>query len=162
MLSPGQYGPLSSTHIPLPLLRPPRETLIALLNVPTTARLHTPTPMHLTIRNRHASRSAVISVSLDPQASDGFVVAGLRNGRMPLVLPGGEERVTWNVIPIECGYVKVPGVRVVDHRRGSGGEEGAAAAVGEGREGEVVKVVDVRFEGRRGEGEGLHTILVLP
>jgi trafficking protein particle complex subunit 11 len=122
--------------------------------------------MHLTIRNRHPSRSAVISVSLDPQPTDGFVVAGLRSGRLPLVLPGGEERVTWNVIPIECGYVRVPRVRVVDHRRGSGGEGGGASAgaAGEGQgqgQGEAVRVVDVRFEGRKGE-EGGHTILVLP
>lgn len=113
-------GPSSSTHIPLPLLRPPRETLVALLSAPATAKLHTPAPMHLTVRNHHASRSAVISVSLDPQPSDGFVVAGLRSGRLPLVLPGGEERVAWNVVPVECGYVPVPRVRVVDQR---GGEE---------------------------------------
>lgn len=148
VLSSGKYGPRSSTHIPLPLLRPPRDALVALLNVPTIAKLHTPTPMHLMVRNRHTSRLAVISVSLDPQASDGFVVAGLRSGRLPLVLPGGEERVTWNVIPIECGYVKVPRVRVMDHR--SGGE------------GEVVRVVDVRFEGWKGREEEEHTILVLP
>ena len=80
----------------------------------------------------------MISVALDPQPSDGFVVAGLRSGRVPLVLPGAEARVTWNVIPIECGYVKVPRVRVVDHRAGVRSEEGA---VGEGvREGEAVKV----------------------
>jgi len=65
------------------------------------------------------------------------------------VLPGAEARVTWNVIPIECGYVKVPRVRVLDHRTGVRGEEDA---VGESaREGEALKVVDVRFErwGRR-------------
>ncbi|KAH0829099.1 Gryzun, putative trafficking through golgi-domain-containing protein [Lanmaoa asiatica] len=165
MPSPGHYGPRSSTHIPLPPLRPPRETLVALLSVPATAKLHTPIPMHLTVRNRHASRSAVISVSLDPQPSDGFVVAGLRSGRLPLVLPGAEERVTWNVIPIECGYVKVPRVRVMDHRRGDDVHDAVGERDGDG---EVVRVVDVRFEGwreeRSEEGSQLdaHTILVLP
>ncbi|KAI9568859.1 Gryzun, putative trafficking through golgi-domain-containing protein [Boletus coccyginus] len=164
ILSPGHHGPRSSTHIPLPLLRPPRDMLIALLTVPATAKLHTPIPIHLTVRNRHGSRSAVVSVALDPQPSDGFVVAGLRSGRLPLVLPGAEERVTWNVIPIECGYVKVPRVRVVDHRRSDAGEEGAAGER-EG-EGQAMRVVDVRFERWRGEGEGgqadVGTILVLP
>ena len=163
ILSHGKYEPSSSTSIPLPLLRPPRDSLVALLSVPATAKLHTPIPIHLTVRNRHGSRSAVISVALDPQPSDGFVVAGLRNGRLPLVLPGAEVRVTWNVVPIECGYVKVPRVRVVDHRGALGSQEGAAGER-EG-EGEVIKVVDVRFE-RWGREEGdqieTGTILVLP
>ena len=78
------------------------------------------------------------------------------------MLPGAEERVTWNVIPIECGYVKVPRVRVMDHRR-SDVEEGAAGE----REGEghAVRLVDVRFERWRGEEGGqadVGTILVLP
>ena len=100
----------------------------------------------------------MISVSLDLQPTEGFVVAGLRHGRLPLVLAGGgEERVRWHVIPIECGYVKVPRVRVMDHRRGEGEGQGQG-------EGEVVRVVDVRFErwGGEGEGEVEHTILVLP
>ncbi|KAF8119758.1 Gryzun, putative trafficking through golgi-domain-containing protein [Boletus edulis] len=165
ILSPGHHGPRSSTYISLPLFRPPRETLIALLSVPATAKLHTPNPIHLTVRNRRGSRSAVISVALDLQPSDGFVVAGLKSGRLPLVLPGTEARVTWNVIPIECGYVKVPRVKVMDHRRGGGGEEGAAGE--KDGEGEVVRVVDVRFEQLRWEGEGpgegdVGTILVLP
>ena len=102
----------------------------------------------------------MISVALDPQPSDGFVAAGLQNERLPLVLPGVQARVTWNVIPIECEYVKVPHVRVVDHRGASGSQAGA---VGEGEgEGEVVMVVDVRFElwGRE-EGDQMGTILVL-
>ncbi|KAF8119406.1 Gryzun, putative trafficking through golgi-domain-containing protein [Boletus edulis] len=164
ILSPGHHGPRSSTYISLPLFRPPRETLVALLSVPATAKLHTPNPIHLTVRNRRGSRSAVISVALDLQPSDGFVVAGLKSGRLPLVLPGTEARVTWNVIPIECGYVKVPRVKVMDHRRGGGGEEGTAGE--KDGEGEVVRVVDVRFEQLRWEGEGgegdVGTILVLP
>ncbi|KAF8549955.1 hypothetical protein OG21DRAFT_1420431 [Imleria badia] len=164
ILSPGHHGPRSSTHIPLPLLCPPRESLVALLRVPATAKLHIPVPIHLTVRNRHASRSAVISVTLDPQPSDAFVVAGLRSGRLPLVLPGAEESVTWNVIPVECGYVKVSRVRVMDHRRGEGEKEGAAGE--KEQEGEVVRVVDVRYEQWREDGEGgqvdMSTILVLP
>lgn len=102
-------------------------------------------------------------MSLDPQPTEGFVVAGLRNGRLPLVLAGGEEKVRWHVVPIECGYVKVPRVRVMDHRRGEGKGEGQGQ---EEAQGEAVRVVDVRFErwGGKGEGEGEvdHTILVVP
>lgn len=106
----------------------------------------------------------MISVTLDPQPSDGFVVAGLRSGRLPLVLPGAEERVTWNVIPIECGYVKVPRVKVMDHRRGEGGALGASGE--KEQEGEAVRVVDVRYEQWGEEGQerqgDMGTILVLP
>jgi len=79
-------------------------------------------------------------------------------------IPGVEERLTWNVIPIECGYVRMPRVRVVDHRRSEKGEEGAA---GERQgEGQAVRVMDARFE-RRGEGgirgqTDVGTILELP
>jgi len=86
---------------------------------------------------------------------------------LPLLLPGAEERVTWNLIPIECGYINVPRVRVVDHRGISGTVDGATGErEGEGG-GELVRVVDVRFEQSRGVGEEIGrvdvgTILVLP
>ncbi|KIJ68187.1 hypothetical protein HYDPIDRAFT_36690 [Hydnomerulius pinastri MD-312] len=39
----GEFGPQSETsRFPLPYLRPPRDGLIALPNVPSTAKLHTP------------------------------------------------------------------------------------------------------------------------
>ena len=132
--------------------------------MPATARLHEPAPIELTVRNRHAARSAVVSVTLDPQPNDGFVVAGLRQGRLPLVLAGAEERMRWHVVPIECGYVRVPRVRVWDHRReGAGAEEGQGQGQGQGEgQGEVVRVVDVRFERWGKERDAEHTILVLP
>ena len=82
-----------------------------------------PIPIHLTVHNRHGSQSAVISATPDPQPPDGFAVAGLRNRRLLLVLPGAEERVIWNVNPIE-----VPHTRAVDHWRG---EVGTPSAAGE-------------------------------
>ncbi|KAF8841726.1 hypothetical protein BDN67DRAFT_927820 [Paxillus ammoniavirescens] len=150
IISPGKYGPRSETRFPLPPLRPPRDGLIALLTVPTTAKLHTPIPMHLTVRNRKTTHSAVVTVSLDPQPPDGFVVAGLRSSRLPLILPGAEEKLTWNLIPIECGLVRVPSIKVLDHRSvpaGTGDGVGASAEV----EGEAVKVIDVRFDRRKVE-----------
>jgi hypothetical protein len=106
--------------------------------------------MHLTVRNRKTTHSAVVTVSLDPQPLDGFVVAGLRSSRLPLILPGAEEKLTWNLIPIECGLVRVPSIKVLDHRSvpaGTGDGAGASAEI----EGEAVKVIDVRFDRRKVE-----------
>jgi len=47
ILSPGYHPLRSSAHSPLPLLRNPREILIALLTGPLTVKLHTPIPIHL-------------------------------------------------------------------------------------------------------------------
>ena len=88
----------------------------------------------------------VVQVEFDP--ADGFVVAGLRGGRLPLLLPGGEEVLTWNLVPIECGYVKIPKIQVMDRRPAAGA--GADAAEGEG---EAVPVVDIRWDGRSEDGQ---------
>jgi hypothetical protein len=132
--------------------------------------------MSLKIRNLHPSRSANVTVQLEPDLSDAFVVSGLRSGRVPILLPGGEEELIWRLIPVECGYAKVPKIKVMDRRTMSTGEIES--------EGEVVKVVDVRWDrraGRENEGDvtdarrsiesssradgpaaGVTTILVLP
>jgi hypothetical protein len=63
------------------------------------------------------------------------------------LLPGGEEELIWRLIPVVCGYVRVPKIKVVDRRTTSAGEVES--------EGEVVKVVDVRWDRRAmGESEG--------
>ncbi|KAH7910026.1 Gryzun, putative trafficking through golgi-domain-containing protein [Hygrophoropsis aurantiaca] len=172
LLSRGDRGPTTSTRFPLPSLAPPRDELIALLSVPSIAKLHTPVSMELTIRNHHPSRSANVEVALALDPLDGFIVAGLRSGRIPVLLPGGEEKLLWRLIPMECGYVKVPEIKVTD-RRGMGSEVET--------EGIVVKVVDVRLDWRKitddgspiadaavtenssqKEQSGVSTILVLP
>lgn len=145
----GQRGSRSTTHCLLPALRPPTDGLIALLNVPPAAKLHIPSLMSLTIRNQHPSRSANITVQLDPDPTDGFVVAGLRSGRMPILMPGAEEKVSWRIIPIECGYIKVPKIKVVDRRRAIASSQGIGGPNAEVEtEGEAVKVVDVRLDQR--------------
>ncbi|KAH9942206.1 Foie gras liver health family 1-domain-containing protein [Epithele typhae] len=148
LLPNGERGAPATSRFPLPLLRPPTDDLIALLDAPTAARLHQPIPLRLTIRNRHPTRSANVTVQLEQDPADAFVVAGLRHGRVPILLPGTEESVTWNLIAIECGFVRVPRVRVLDRRSavqiaGQGpGAEGVQA------EGEEVKMVDVRWDAR--------------
>ncbi|KAI0365604.1 hypothetical protein BV20DRAFT_1056347 [Pilatotrama ljubarskyi] len=167
LLPDGSHGSLSSTRFPLPPLTPPSDGLIALLDAPTIAHLHTPIPLRLTIRNRHPTRTATPTVQLEPDPADAFVVAGLRHGRMPVLLPGQEESVTWNLIAVECGLVRVPRVKVLDRRSavqvagaqsaaGAGvAQQGVGVGVGGGvgategqTEGEEVEVVDVRWDGR--------------
>ncbi|KAJ6589938.1 Gryzun, putative trafficking through golgi-domain-containing protein [Mycena vulgaris] len=147
ILGSGDRGPLSTTEFPLPSLRPPIEGVIALLDIPPTAKLHVPLSLNITIRNRHPSRSANVTIQLEPDPSDGFVVAGLRSGRVPILLPGGEEKVTWRLIPVECGHVRVPRIKIVDKRRAIASAQGLRDPNAEVEtEGEVVKIVDVRLD----------------
>ncbi|KAJ7287102.1 Gryzun, putative trafficking through golgi-domain-containing protein [Mycena rebaudengoi] len=177
IMTHGERGPLSTSIFKLPPLRPPTDGIIALLHVPPTAKLHVPLALTLTIRNRHPSRSANVTIQLEPDASDGFIVAGLRSGRIPIMLPGGEEKLTWRLIPIECGYIKIPRIRILDKRRAVTGANGVREPIPEVEpEGEVVKIIDVRLDRTRerkvadrvsvdsgdGEESRLASILVLP
>ncbi|KAG6813748.1 hypothetical protein H0H92_007700 [Tricholoma furcatifolium] len=139
----GTLSSQSSTTASLPPLQPPIEGLIALLSIPSPATLHRPIPLTLTIRNHHATRSANVVVQLELEPSDGFIVAGLRSGRLPILMPGDEETFTWKLIPIECGHVKIPQIKVIDKRPiFTGGTEPTADMV---TKGEIVKIVDVRL-----------------
>ncbi|KAJ7169134.1 Gryzun, putative trafficking through golgi-domain-containing protein [Mycena crocata] len=174
ILGSGDRGPLSTSIFSLPPLRPAIDGIIALLDVPPTAKLHIPLSLTIIIRNRHPSRSANVTIQLEPDPMDSFVVAGLRSGRVPIMLPGGEERVTWRLIPIECGYVQVPRIKIVDKRRAIASAQGLREEAE--TEGEVVKIIDVRLNRTREQkiggrvsvesvhdGDGrLGTVLVLP
>jgi trafficking protein particle complex subunit 11 len=139
-------GSTSTSIFPLPSLHPPVDDLVALLGVAPRARLHQPIPLTLSIRNRHPSRSANVFVQLETEATDAFVVAGLRTGRVPVLLPGTEETLTWNLIPVECGYVKIPRIKVTNRRKSTAnaGDAGAGAE----SDGVPVKIVDTRIEQR--------------
>jgi hypothetical protein len=174
VLQNGEEGPKATSYFPLPSLRHPVEDLMALLDVPPKASLHVPVSMTLTIRNYHPSRSAHITVHLEPDSLDSFVVSGMRSGRVPVLLPGAEEKLVWRIIPLECGYVRLPRIKVVDRRRAISASQipGEIVAAPEGPTGELVKVIDLRhdawvereddshveYEGQEGRG----TILVLP
>lgn len=176
MLPAGGLGRQSTTRFALPTLMIPQDELIALLEVPSVAKLHVSTPIHLTVRNRHSSRSANVAVTLDLDLSDAFIVAGLRNGRLPILLPGSEEKLSWNLIPIECGHVKTPRIKVMDVRRAVLPSQGVGVPSTEvDVEGEAVKVVDVRADWNTArvqsagdsvvaipQQDGASTILVLP
>ena len=165
MLPDGGYSTPATTRFPLPVLRPPRDGLIALLDVPPTAKLHTPFTLRLTVRNRQPTRSANVVVHLETDNSDAFIAAGLRNGRLPIMLPGGEETVLWKLIPVECGFVRIPRMRVSDRRTDPG-------SVADEPHDRNVTIVDVRADERGGVQEdgkveelarsGQPVILVLP
>lgn len=175
-LPDGSCGRQSITRFALPTLMVPQDKLIALLDAPILAKLHVSTPIHLTVRNRHSSRSANVAVTLDLDPSDAFIVAGLRNGRLPILLPGSEEKLSWNLIPIECGHVKIPRIKVVDVRSAALPSQGVGVQSAESDvEGEAIKVVDMRADWNTArvqsagdsavaipQQDGASTILVLP
>ena len=128
--------------------------------------------MKLTARNNHPSRTAVVTVHLEPDASDGFVVAGLRSGRIPMLLPETEVTLFWKLIPVECGFVKVPKIKVIDRRKAivPPGQEPPAPPPepGSDAEGDIVKLVDIRWDGRSESGEearavgDIGSVLIVP
>ena len=162
----GEFGSVATSTFPLPSFAPPIDGLLALLSIPPRATLHVPITLTLTIRNHHPSKSANIAVQLDLDASDGFVIAGLRSGRVPILLPGTEEQLTWKMIPIECGHIKVPRIKVMELRRAVTVSDVEPETEGLESKGEVIKVIDVRFDHRPNPeldiGVEESSILVLP
>jgi trafficking protein particle complex subunit 11 len=171
-LPSGEPGALSTTKFKLPPLKPPTDDLVALLNLPSTGKLHVPMMMKLTVRNGDPSRTAVVTVHLEPDPSDGFVVAGLRSGRLPMLLPETETTIDWKLIPVECGFVKVPKMKVIDRRKAiiPPGQEplDPQPEPGSDAEGDILKLVDVRWGGRTGSGEearaagNIASVLIIP
>ncbi|KZT21090.1 hypothetical protein NEOLEDRAFT_1244812 [Neolentinus lepideus HHB14362 ss-1] len=147
ILPTGEFGPSTASRFPMPSLRPPAEGLIALVDVPSTAKLHTPVLLRLTVRNGQLSRSANVTVQLEPDPSDGFIATGLRSGRLPILLPGAEETILWQLIPLECGFVKLPIIKVMDMRKVTSRDQGESKP-----DGEPVKVVDIRWESKSEDG----------
>lgn len=171
LLPNGEPGVLSTTKFALPPLKPPADELVALLDLPSTGKLHVPMIMKLTTRNNDPSRTAVVTVHLEPDPSDGFVVAGLRSGRLPMLLPETESTVSWKLIPVECGFVKVPKIKVLDRRKAivlPGQEPPVPLEPGSDAEGDIVKLVDVRWDRRPEGGEearaagNIGSVLILP
>ena len=177
ILSNGDHGPLNTSRFPLPDLLPPRPGVVALLELPPSAKLHDPIHAHLTIRNHHPTRTANLIVQLEPDAADAFFVAGQRNTRVPTLLPGAEVQLAWSLVPIECGFVRIPKIRVTDKRKAGSispteqpsptEDEGVPVPVVSLRRSEkvVVEAVDgVAPEGAPGvvNTRGIRPILVLP
>lgn len=183
ILQNGDLGSKALSSFALPPLHPPENEIVALLDVPAKASLHVPISFTLTVRNYHPSRAANITVQLETESLDAFVVSGLRHARVPVLLPGSEEKLVWRMIPIECGYVKTPRIRVIDRRKAipTSQNSGETGVPPDASTGDVIKVIDLRrdvrtrsagladsehtdngsthMEDKRDEG---NTILVLP
>ena len=146
ILPNGDHGPLCTSRFPLPNLQPPHTGIIALLELPSFAKLHAPVHARLTLRNHHPSRSANLAVRLEPDATDAFLIAGQRRACVPTLLPGTEAQLVWSLIPMGCGFVQVPRIHVVDKRKAGlvapSGNESPPPTTEE--EGTPVRVFDLR------------------
>ena len=88
-------------------------------------------------------------MQLEPDATDAFLVAGQRSARVPTLLPGAEAQLVWSLIPIECGFVRIPRIRVMDKRKAglispNSAEEPPATE----EEGIPVRIIDLRRDER--------------
>jgi hypothetical protein len=117
-------------------------------------------------------------VQLEPDANDGFLIAGQRKALVPMLLSGAEAQLVWSLIPMECGFIRVPKIQVVD-KRNTGliassanddppvmEEEGTPVRVFDLRREERVEVVDTD-ETPEGTPDGVNMgsigpVLVLP
>ena len=89
-----------------------------------------------------------------------------------MLLPEMETTLCWKLIPVECGFAKVPKIKVVDRRKAivPPGQEAfmPSPEPGSDAEGDIVKLVDVRWEGRNEGGEearaagDIGSVLILP
>lgn len=114
----------------------------------------------------------MVTVHLEPDPSDGFVVAGLRSGRLPMLLPETETTLDWKLVPVECGFIKIPKMKLINRRKSiiPPGEEplDPPPEPGSDAEGDIVNLVDVRWDGRTESGEearaagNIGSVLILP
>ncbi|KAB5589557.1 Glutathione transferase omega-1 [Ceratobasidium theobromae] len=104
---------VSTSMIRVPAFEDPEEGLITRIQLPPYATLHQPFPLHVTIEN-HTQRTGDITVNLE--TSESFVCAGPRTAQVGALLPGTCTDVYLDVVPLSCGYVKPPRVRIEDRR----------------------------------------------
>lgn len=55
------------------------------------------------------------------------------------------------LIPLECGYLSIPKIRILDRRRAIPAPSGGEDTLQEGHVGESVQIVDLRRDARRQE-----------
>jgi trafficking protein particle complex subunit 11 len=88
-------------------------------------------------------------VQVEPDASDAFLIAGQRKALAPTLLPGAEAQLMWSLIPMECGFVRVPKIQVIDKRKAGLVAPSSADQLQEmDEEGTPVRVFDLRREER--------------
>jgi hypothetical protein len=152
-------GEISKTRIGFPLVRPPADTCIAIVRPPAVAQLHEPFILPFVIHNRHPNRTADILLQIE--SSESFVLAGPRAACVPIILAGSTFELAFNVVPLVCGLIRLPGFKLLDRRKSrtrrerpqEAGEEGRKSESGELEE--PIAVVDWRWEARDESGEVL-------
>ncbi len=88
-------------------------------------------------------------MQVEPDASDAFLIAGQRKALAPTLLPGAEAQLIWSLIPMECGFVRVPKIQVIDKRKAGLVALSSADQPQEvEEEGTPVRVFDLRREER--------------
>jgi trafficking protein particle complex subunit 11 len=154
--SSGLRGAIAVTRISLPYLTVPRDNVDALLELPAAGVLHVPMTITATIRNRHPWRTADLYLQMEP--SDHFVLSGLRSGSLPVLLADSEEHLSFNLIPVSCGTVRLPTFKFLDRRK-----ENQERKAGEGSDvDKKLSVIDARLEERNENGEEVRLMICLP
>jgi trafficking protein particle complex subunit 11 len=144
------------TRIILPELHPPDFGLSVIINPPTAVELHKPFILNVSIRNHDSSRSAELSFTIEQ--ADGFVAAGIRAGVLPLLLPGTGEKLSFQLIPISVGLVKLPVFKIqrIIKEDSAPTERTESGASLDNRPGEAVPVVDQRWDSVDAKGSNVH------
>jgi len=79
-----------------------------------------------------------------------------------MLLPETDATLYWKLIPVECGFVKVPKLKVIDRRKAIAlpGQDPIIPPPepGSDGEGDIVKLVDVRWDGRSEGGNEARTV----
>lgn len=133
--------------------------MTVLIEPPAVAKLHVPFTLPVKLWNGNQHRTAELSFFLEP--TDGFVVAGLKSATLPLLLPGTAEELVFNVIPISVGVRRLPNFKVTLRTiPQKGQEEGdprrSTDTLGGTGTGEIVEIVDMRWDERDAEGAKIY------
>lgn len=134
-------GNQTITTISLPDLNPPTIGLTAIIDPPAIGKLHNPFNLTLSIRNNDIIRSADLTIALE--SNEGFVVAGIKSGTIPLLLPGTEDSLTFTLIPLSAGAVKLPTFKV--NRAGKLDQTTTGRSSNGATLGDAVPIVDERW-----------------
>lgn len=149
--------------VPLPNLQPPHFGVTVLIEPPAVAKLHVPFTLPIKLRNGNQYRTAELNFFLEP--TDGFVVAGLKSATLPLLLPGAAEELTFNVVPINVGVLRLPHFKVNLRTSPQKGQEESDAqrstdTLAAAGTGEIVEPVDMRWDERDTEGARVYRMEV--
>ncbi|EJT96878.1 hypothetical protein DACRYDRAFT_112219 [Dacryopinax primogenitus] len=124
---PTSPSPISCiTLISLPPLLAPAHAVIGVLTPPYTVYMHSPFAMRLSVQNYHTTRSAAVSVQVEP--SEAFSIPGPRKTRLTALGPGASVDVLFRVYPTALGMQKLPPITILEQLLSPDQPAAAAAA----------------------------------